>query len=118
MVFEDESDSSNDDGIYSTHQEQDQSQDQEEEEDDDADVVDQEGDDLQREMDEFRALGWHVLDQHTMGTRSSLGPFGARMIEEMFMARAQVLIGVRASSEARIGAYRQEDWYGRRAVFM
>jgi len=72
----------------------------------------------QRELDEFRAMGWHVLDHQAMGSQRVLGSFGALMIEQLFMARAQAMIGVRISSAAKIGAYRQEDWYGRRAIFM
>ncbi|KAG0046451.1 SPT3 Dosage dependent suppressor of Ty-induced promoter mutations-like protein [Gryganskiella cystojenkinii] len=112
-IFEDEDDGSNNE-LFSTQQvQQDQSQDERRGDNMDENYQEEEDegeeDGLQREMDEFRALGWHVLDHQKMGTRSGLGLFGARMIEQMFMARAQVLIGVRASSEARIGAYRQED---------
>ncbi|GJJ78216.1 hypothetical protein EMPS_10575 [Entomortierella parvispora] len=72
----------------------------------------------QRELNEFRAMGWHVLDHQAMGSRRVLGFFGAQMIEQLFMAKAQAMIGVRVSSAAMIGAYRQEDWHGRRAIFM
>ncbi|KAF9202755.1 hypothetical protein BGZ49_007106 [Haplosporangium sp. Z 27] len=70
------------------------------------------------ELDEFRAMGWHVLDHQAMGSKELLGVFGPMMMDQIFMAKAQVLIGVRTSAFSRLGANRQEDWYGRRAVFM
>ncbi|KAF9949349.1 hypothetical protein BGZ72_008862 [Mortierella alpina] len=74
--------------------------------------------DRPEELAQFRYLGWHVLDHQRMGSREKLGVFGAMMMDQIFMAQAQVLIGVRASTFSKVGAYRQEDWYGRKAVFM
>ncbi|KAF9290016.1 hypothetical protein BGZ68_008097 [Mortierella alpina] len=74
--------------------------------------------DRPEELAQFRYLGWHVLDHQRIGSREKLGVFGAMMMDQIFMAQAQVLIGVRTSTFSRVGAYRQEDWYGRKAVFM
>ncbi|KAF9562234.1 hypothetical protein EC968_005342, partial [Mortierella alpina] len=74
--------------------------------------------DRPEELAQFRYLGWHVLDHQRMGSREKLGVFGAMMMDQIFMAQAQVLIGVRTSTFSKVGAYRQEDWYGRKAVFM
>ncbi|KAF8940497.1 GDP-fucose protein O-fucosyltransferase-domain-containing protein [Dissophora ornata] len=74
--------------------------------------------DRSEELAEFRALGWHVLDHQAIGSRERLGAFGAAFVDQIFMAEAKVLIGVRSSAVSWIGAYRQEDWHGRRAVFM
>ncbi|KAG0324069.1 hypothetical protein BGZ99_002227 [Dissophora globulifera] len=70
--------------------------------------------DRPEELAEFEALGWHVLDHHAMGS----GEFGSIILDQMFMAQGQAMIGVRTSSFSRLGAYRQEDWYGRKAVLM
>ncbi|KAF9348891.1 hypothetical protein BGX26_012747 [Mortierella sp. AD094] len=74
--------------------------------------------DRPEELDEFRALGWQVLDHQAMGSKEQLGVFGPMMMDQIFMAKAQVLIGVRTSAFSKVGANRLEDWYGRRAVFM
>ncbi|KAG9322577.1 hypothetical protein KVV02_001370 [Mortierella alpina] len=74
--------------------------------------------DRPEELAQFQYLGWHVLDHQRMGSREKLGVFGAMMMDQIFMAQAQVLIGVRTSTFSKVGAYRQEDWYGRKAVFM
>ncbi|KAF9914563.1 hypothetical protein BX616_008028 [Lobosporangium transversale] len=74
--------------------------------------------DRPEELDEFRALGWHVLDHQAMGTKERLGVFGPLMMDQIFMAQAEILIGVQTSMLSRVGAYRQEDWNGRRAVFL
>ncbi|KAG0359687.1 hypothetical protein BGZ54_009861 [Gamsiella multidivaricata] len=74
--------------------------------------------DRPEELTEFRALGWHVLDHKAIGTRERMGAFGPMMMDQMFMAQAQVFLGVRTSASSRLGAHRQEDWYGRKAVFM
>ncbi|KAG0208248.1 hypothetical protein BGX28_000713 [Mortierella sp. GBA30] len=74
--------------------------------------------DRPEELAQFRYLGWHVLDHQKMGSREFLGVFGAMMMDQIFMAQAQVLIGVQTSAFSRVGAYRQEDWYGRKAVFV
>ncbi|CAO3568029.1 unnamed protein product, partial [Mortierella alpina] len=65
--------------------------------------------DRPEELAQFRYLGWHVLDHQRMGSREKLGVFGAMMMDQIFMAQAQVLIGVRTSTFSKVGAYRQED---------
>lgn len=74
--------------------------------------------DRSEELDEFRSMGWQVLEDSFLGASERLGVFGPMMMDQVFMAQAQTLIGVRTSSFSRVGAYRQEDWYGRRAVLM
>ncbi|KAF9105422.1 hypothetical protein BGX27_009632 [Mortierella sp. AM989] len=74
--------------------------------------------DRPEELDELRALGWRILDHQAMGSRELLGVFGPMMMDQIFMAKARVLIGVRTNAFSRVGAHRQEDWFGRRAVFM
>lgn len=55
------------------------------------------------ELAEFRALGWEILDHQHMRTREQLGVFGPMMIDQLFMAHAQVLIGMKPSVLSRIG---------------
>ncbi|KAG0002885.1 hypothetical protein BGZ80_009878 [Entomortierella chlamydospora] len=74
--------------------------------------------DRPEELDEFRALGWQVLNHQEMGSKKQLGVFGPMMMDQIFMAKAQLLIGVRTSAFSKVGANRVEDWYARRAVFM
>ncbi|KAF9090984.1 hypothetical protein BGX23_005574 [Mortierella sp. AD031] len=74
--------------------------------------------DRPEELAEFGAMGWQVLDDAFLGSSERLGVFGPMMMDQVFMSQAQVLIGVRTSTFSKVGAYRQEDWYGRRAVLM
>ncbi|KAF9127882.1 hypothetical protein BGW39_005493 [Mortierella sp. 14UC] len=74
--------------------------------------------DRSEELAEFRAMGWQVLEDSFLGASERLGVFGPMMMDQVFMSQAQTLIGVRTSTFSRVGAYRQEDWYGRRAVLM
>ncbi|KAF9438467.1 hypothetical protein BGZ76_007721 [Entomortierella beljakovae] len=74
--------------------------------------------DRSAQLAEFRALGWYVLDHRAIGTEKNLGTFGPMILDQIFMARAQALIGVRTSAFSRIGAHRQEDWGGHHAVFV
>ncbi|KAG0295290.1 hypothetical protein BGZ96_012063 [Linnemannia gamsii] len=74
--------------------------------------------DRSEELDEFHSMGWQVLEDSFLGASERLGVFGPAMMDQVFMAQAQTLIGVRTSTFSRVGAYRQEDWYGRRAVLM
>ncbi|KAG0257076.1 hypothetical protein BG011_004185 [Mortierella polycephala] len=71
-----------------------------------------------RELAAFRLLGWQVLDHKELRSGEQLGVFGAKMVDQMAMAQAEMLIGVRMSTFSRVGSYRQEDWYGRKVVFM
>ncbi|KAK3831912.1 MAG: GDP-fucose protein O-fucosyltransferase-domain-containing protein [Linnemannia gamsii] len=70
------------------------------------------------ELADFKAMGWQVLEDSFLGASERLGVFGPMMMDQVFMSQAQTLIGVRTSTFSRVGAYRQEDWYGRRAVLM
>ncbi|KAF9178060.1 hypothetical protein BGZ51_008162 [Haplosporangium sp. Z 767] len=74
--------------------------------------------DRPRELAAFRLLGWQVLNHEELRSKERLGVFGAKMMEQMVMAQAEVLIGVRTSTFSRVSSYRQEDWYGRKVVFM
>lgn len=74
--------------------------------------------DRSEELAEFRSMGWQVLEDSFLGASERLGVFGSMMMDQVFMAQAQTLIGVRTSAFSRVGVYRQEDWYGRRAVLM
>ncbi|KAF8941880.1 hypothetical protein BGZ47_007082 [Haplosporangium gracile] len=74
--------------------------------------------DRSEELAEFRSMGWQVLEDSFLGASERLGVFGPMIMDQVFMAQAQTLIGVRTSSFSRVGAYRQEDWYRRRAVLM
>ncbi|KAF9586667.1 hypothetical protein BGW38_010668 [Lunasporangiospora selenospora] len=61
---------------------------------------------------------WIVLDHDKLKTVEHFGVFGPMMIEQVLMAEAEVLVGVKMSTFSRVGAYRQRDWYGRRIVYM
>ncbi|KAF9901895.1 hypothetical protein EC991_005572 [Linnemannia zychae] len=74
--------------------------------------------DRSEELAEFRAMGWQVLEDSFLGASERLGVFGPMMMDQVFMSQAQALVGVRTSTFSRVGAYRQEDWYGHRAVLM
>ncbi|KAF9548502.1 hypothetical protein EC957_006315 [Mortierella hygrophila] len=74
--------------------------------------------DRSEELAEFRSMGWQVLEDSFLGASERLGVFGPMMMDQVFMAQAQTLIGVRTSTFSRVGVYRQEDWYGRRALLM
>ncbi|KAH7055129.1 GDP-fucose protein O-fucosyltransferase-domain-containing protein [Linnemannia elongata] len=74
--------------------------------------------DRSEELAEFRSMGWQVLEDSFLGASERLGVFGSMMMDQVFMAQAQTLIGVRTSAFSRVGVYRQEDWHGRRAVLM
>ncbi|KAG0272946.1 hypothetical protein BGZ95_011254 [Linnemannia exigua] len=74
--------------------------------------------DRSEELAEFKAMGWQILEDSFLGASERLGEFGPMMMDQMFMSQAQTLIGVRTSTFSRVGAYRQEDWFGRRAVLM
>lgn len=70
------------------------------------------------ELAQFAHLGWHVLDHAAMGTVKSLGVFGPMMVDQVFMANAQVLVGIQMSTFSRVGALRQKSWHGREAEYM
>lgn len=74
--------------------------------------------DRSEELAEFQSMGWQVLEDSFLGASERLGVFGPMMMDQVFMAQAQTLIGVRTSTFSRVGVYRQEDWYGHRAVLM
>jgi len=70
------------------------------------------------ELAQFAHLGWHVLDHAAMNTVESLGVFGPMMVDQVFMANAQVLVGIQMSTFSRVGALRQKSWHGREAEYM
>ena len=51
-----------------------------------------------------------------MKTVERLGVFGPMMVEQLLMAEAEVLVGVRMRMFSRVGGYRQRDWYRRRIL--
>lgn len=61
---------------------------------------------------------WIILDHKEMKTVERLGVFGPMMVEQLLMAEAEALVGVRMSTFSRVGGYRQLDWYQRRILYM
>ncbi|KAG0308710.1 hypothetical protein BGZ97_013280 [Linnemannia gamsii] len=57
--------------------------------------------DRSEELAEFRSMGWQVLEDSFLGASEQLGAFGPMMMDQVFMAQAQTLIGVRASMFSR-----------------
>ncbi|KAF9972204.1 hypothetical protein BGZ73_004707 [Actinomortierella ambigua] len=71
------------------------------------------------ELAKFQRLGWHVVDEFRLQSEEKLGGiFGPMMVDQILMARARLLIGVRASTFSRVGALRQMDWYNRRSFIL
>ncbi|KAF8948646.1 hypothetical protein BGZ47_003580 [Haplosporangium gracile] len=61
---------------------------------------------------------WIILDHEEMQTVERLGVFGPMMVEQLLLAEAEALVGVRMSTFSRVGGYRQRDWYHRRILYM
>ncbi|KAG0336608.1 hypothetical protein BG004_007968, partial [Podila humilis] len=59
------------------------------------------------ELKKFAQLGWRYLDHDEMGTADKLGVFGPMVVDWVFMAHAQALIGIQMSTFSRVGALRQ-----------
>ncbi|KAI1315657.1 hypothetical protein EDD11_000550 [Mortierella claussenii] len=70
------------------------------------------------ELKKFADLGWRYLDHEQMGTADKLGVFGPMMVDQVFMAHAQGLVGIQMSTFSRVGALRQRDWHGREVEYM
>ncbi|KAF9344364.1 hypothetical protein BGX26_004460 [Mortierella sp. AD094] len=70
------------------------------------------------ELKKFADLGWTYLDHDEIGTVESLGVFGPMMVDQVFMAHAQALIGIQMSTFSRVGALRQRDWHQRKVEYM
>ncbi|KAG9323801.1 hypothetical protein KVV02_002247 [Mortierella alpina] len=70
------------------------------------------------ELKKFADLGWRYLDHDDMGTADKLGVFGPMMVDQVFMAHAQALVGIQMSTFSRVGALRQRDWHGRKMEYM
>ncbi|KAI1314858.1 hypothetical protein EDD11_001634 [Mortierella claussenii] len=70
------------------------------------------------ELKKFADLGWTYLDHEQMGTANKLGVFGPMMVDQVFMAHAQALIGIQMSTFSRVGALRQRDWHQRQIEYM
>ncbi|KAF9963592.1 hypothetical protein BGZ70_007317 [Mortierella alpina] len=70
------------------------------------------------ELKKFADLGWRYLDHDEMGTADKLGVFGPMMVDQVFMAHAQALVGIQMSTFSRVGALRQRDWHGRKMEYM
>lgn len=70
------------------------------------------------ELKKFADLGWRYLDHDQMGTVEKLGVFGPMMVDQVFMAHAQVLVGIQMSTFSRVGALRQRDWHKRQMEYL
>ncbi|KAF9923142.1 hypothetical protein FBU30_006764 [Linnemannia zychae] len=70
------------------------------------------------ELKKFADLGWSYLDHDLMGTVDRLGIFGPMMVDQVFMAHAQALVGIQMSTFSRVGALRQRDWHGRKMEYL
>jgi len=70
------------------------------------------------ELKKFADLGWRYLDHEQMGTVERLGVFGPMMVDQVFMAHAQGLVGIQMSTFSRVGALRQRDWHERQVDYM
>ncbi|KAF9350286.1 hypothetical protein BGX26_011500 [Mortierella sp. AD094] len=70
------------------------------------------------ELKKFADLGWQYLDHGKMGTVETLGVFGPMMVDQMFIAHAEAMIGIQMSTFSRVGALRQRDWEGREPEYM
>ncbi|KAF9577401.1 hypothetical protein BGW38_007403 [Lunasporangiospora selenospora] len=70
------------------------------------------------ELKKFADLGWRYLDHDEMGTAEKLGVFGPMMVDQVFMAHAQALVGIQMSTFSRVGALRQRDWHDRKMEYM
>ncbi|KAI1320080.1 hypothetical protein EDD11_002052 [Mortierella claussenii] len=70
------------------------------------------------ELKRFMNLGWRYLDHEKMGTVEALGIFGPMMVDQVFMAYAETLVGIQMSTFSRVGALRQRDWQGRQVEYM
>ncbi|KAF9550661.1 hypothetical protein EC957_011976 [Mortierella hygrophila] len=70
------------------------------------------------ELKKFADLGWSYLDHDLMGTADQLGVFGPMMVDQVFMAHAQALVGIQMSTFSRVGALRQRDWHNREMEYL
>ncbi|KAF9917302.1 hypothetical protein FBU30_000803 [Linnemannia zychae] len=61
---------------------------------------------------------WIILDHNEMKTVEKLGVFGPMMVEQVLMAEAEVLLGVRMSTFSRVGGNRLRDWYQRHTIYV
>ncbi|KAI8360580.1 hypothetical protein B0O80DRAFT_207109 [Mortierella sp. GBAus27b] len=71
-----------------------------------------------QELKKFAELGWRYLDHSQMGTVERLGVFGPMMVDQVFMAHAQSLVGIQMSTFSRVGGLRQRDWHDRQVEYM
>ncbi|KAG0249909.1 hypothetical protein BG011_008812 [Mortierella polycephala] len=70
------------------------------------------------ELKKFADLGWRYLDHEEMATAEKLGVFGPMMVDQVFMAHAEALVGIQMSTFSRVGALRQRDWHQRKMSYM
>ncbi|KAG0005064.1 hypothetical protein BGZ79_006927 [Entomortierella chlamydospora] len=70
------------------------------------------------ELKKFADYGWRFLDHDQIGTVEKLGIFGPMMVDQVFMAHAQGLVGIQMSTFSRVGALRQRDWHSREVEYM
>ncbi|KAF9338842.1 hypothetical protein BGZ91_007762 [Linnemannia elongata] len=70
------------------------------------------------ELKKFADLGWSYLDHDLMGTADELGVFGPMMVDQVFMAHAEALVGIQMSTFSRVGALRQRDWHNRKMEYL
>lgn len=61
---------------------------------------------------------WRVLNHTELQTVARLGPYGPMVIDQILMAEAEAVLGVKMSTFSRVAEYRQRDWYGKRMLYM
>ncbi|KAG0022889.1 hypothetical protein BGZ81_008340 [Podila clonocystis] len=61
---------------------------------------------------------WKVMNHTELQTVARLGPYGPIVLDQILMAEAEAVVGVRMSTFSRVADYRQRDWYGRRVCYV
>ncbi|KAF9916811.1 hypothetical protein FBU30_001145 [Linnemannia zychae] len=70
------------------------------------------------ELRKFADLGWEIMDHRQTGATEALGIFGPAMVDNVLMANAQTLVGIRVSTFAEIGGLRQSSWHKRHMEYI
>ncbi|KAG0090634.1 hypothetical protein BGZ92_002537 [Podila epicladia] len=61
---------------------------------------------------------WRVINHMELQTVERLGPYGPVVLDQVLMAEAEAVLGVKLSTFSRVAEYRQRDWYGRRIMYV
>ncbi|KAF9338257.1 hypothetical protein BG006_007742 [Podila minutissima] len=61
---------------------------------------------------------WRVINHTELQTVARLGPYGPVVLDQVLMAEAEAVLGVKMSTFSRVAEYRQRDWYGRRIMYV